>query len=87
MPILFLALFRFPDRKLPIKIVYLSETLSASALILIRYPDGYFPNRYRATAFHSMGAIERELKENALLQKRVEFLLLLPLFRFTVLLS
>jgi hypothetical protein len=34
-----------------------------------------------------MGAIQRELEENGLLQKHVEFLLQLPLFMFTVLLS
>ena len=34
-----------------------------------------------------MGAIERELEVNGPLQKQVEFLLPLPLFRFNVLLS
>jgi hypothetical protein len=81
------ALLRPPDRNLPIKIVYLSDTFSASSLISIRCPGGYSLNRYHATAFHYMGAIERELEENGLLQKHVEFLLQLPLFMFTVLLS
>jgi hypothetical protein len=63
-PILFPTLLRPPDRKLPTKIVYLSDTFSASALISIRYPDEYSPNKYHDTAFHSMGSIERELEEN-----------------------
>ena len=42
MPILAPALLRPPDRSSPTKILYLSRTFSASALISIRCPDGYF---------------------------------------------
>jgi len=61
------TLFRPTDRSSSIKILYLSDTFSASALISIRCPDGYFPPgnweklqqidpREISSAFHRAGA-------------------------------
>jgi len=50
--------------------IYLSRRYTDSPLQLI----GKSFNRYHATALHSIGIIERGLKENGPLQKQVEFL-------------
>lgn len=50
--------------------IYLSRKYTDSPLQAI----GKSFNRYHATALHSIGAIERGLKENGPMQKRVEFL-------------
>jgi chromosomal replication initiator protein len=50
--------------------IYLSRRYTDSPLQAI----GKSFNRYHATALHSIGAIERGLKENGPLQKQVEFL-------------
>ncbi len=49
--------------------IYLSRRYTDTSLQVI----GKSFNRYHATALHSIGAIERELKENGPLQKHVEF--------------
>jgi len=50
--------------------IYLSRRYTDTSLQEI----GRSFNRYHATALHSIGAIERELKENGPLQKQVDFL-------------
>ncbi|MEA1946904.1 MAG: chromosomal replication initiator protein DnaA [Thermodesulfobacteriota bacterium] len=49
--------------------IYLSRRYTDTSLQAI----GRSFNRYHATALHSIGAIERELKENGPLQKQVDF--------------
>ena len=49
--------------------IYLSRRYTDTSLQTI----GRSFNRYHATALHSIGAIERELKENGPLQKQVDF--------------
>jgi chromosomal replication initiator protein len=49
--------------------IYLSRRYTDTSLQEI----GRSFNRYHATALHSIGAIERELKENGTLQKQVDF--------------
>jgi chromosomal replication initiator protein len=49
--------------------IYLSRRYTDTSLQAI----GRSFNRYHATALHSIGAIERELKENGSLQKQVDF--------------
>ena len=50
--------------------IYLSRRYTDTSLQAI----GRSFNRYHATALHSIGAIERELKENGPLQRQVEFI-------------
>jgi len=50
--------------------IYLSRRYTDTSLQAI----GRSFNRYHATALHSVGAIERELKENGPLKKQVEFI-------------
>ena len=49
--------------------IYLSRRYTDTSLQAI----GRSFNRYHATALHSIGVIERELKENGLLQKQLDF--------------
>jgi chromosomal replication initiator protein len=49
--------------------IYLSRRYTDTSLQTI----GRSFNRYHATALHSIGAIERKLKENGPLQKQVDF--------------
>jgi hypothetical protein len=50
--------------------IYLSRRYTDSPLQTI----GKSFNRYHATALHSIGAVEREMRTNAQIQKQVEYL-------------